>query len=299
MNFPRKQIKANARAALSAHYWPVVGILFVGSILSSVILLIAIVPMYVSLITEAITNPYGMYAGTSMPFSGATIATMIILLPIGFIIALLITAGMYNFSYRVYRGEQPEFGYLFAAFKNGRLGKVIGGTLLMMVFLWLWELVFILPGSIIGGILMATVNEAVGAIVMVIGMIGGYAIVFVKAYQYSMLQYLLVDRDDLTVMRCFDETKALTKGYKWQLFVLDLSFIGWSLLAALTGGLLGIFYVNPYYYLAKAGSYDFLKRTHAPQQESIAFQSASYEAQYTENRVENRVEETNDNIFDE
>ena len=57
--FPRKEIKANARAALSAHYWPVVGILFLGAFLASILCLIGVVPMYVSMFRAAMRGMYG------------------------------------------------------------------------------------------------------------------------------------------------------------------------------------------------------------------------------------------------
>ena len=53
--------------------------------------------------------------------------------------------------------------------------------------------------------------------------------------------------------------KRLTDGQKWQMFVLDLSFIGWGILGTLTFGLLGIFFVSPYSYLTKAGLYRRLR----------------------------------------
>ena len=38
----------------------------------------------------------------------------------------------------------------------------------------------------------------------------------------------------------------MMNGHKWNAFVLDLSFLGWIILSALTMGILHIFYVGPY-----------------------------------------------------
>ena len=38
----------------------------------------------------------------------------------------------------------------------------------------------------------------------------------------------------------------MMKGHKWECFVADLSFLGWSLLNLFTLGLSGIFYSNGY-----------------------------------------------------
>ena len=44
----------------------------------------------------------------------------------------------------------------------------------------------------------------------------------------------------------FALNKKMMTGYKWEAFVLNLSFIGWVMLSLLTCGLLAIFYVEPY-----------------------------------------------------
>ena len=54
-------------------------------------------------------------------------------------------------------------------------------------------------------------------------------------------------------------SKAQTAGFKGTLFVLDLSFLGWNILSAITLGIVGVFYVNPYYYATRAEIYRFLR----------------------------------------
>ena len=43
----------------------------------------------------------------------------------------------------------------------------------------------------------------------------------------------------------FQISKRMMDGQKMETFILDLSFIGWILLSAITCGIVGIFYVNP------------------------------------------------------
>lgn len=50
------------------------------------------------------------------------------------------------------------------------------------------------------------------------------------------------------------------QGHKWNAFVLDLSFVGWNILNALTFGILGVFYVQPYQLLTNAALYNTLKK---------------------------------------
>ena len=42
-------------------------------------------------------------------------------------------------------------------------------------------------------------------------------------------------------------SKRMMMGQKWEVFMLDLSFLGWRLLEAITFGIVGVFYVEPYY----------------------------------------------------
>ena len=51
----------------------------------------------------------------------------------------------------------------------------------------------------------------------------------------------------------------MMKGHKWELFVLQLSFIGWGILSLLTLGILGVFYVDPYRHATLAAYYENLK----------------------------------------
>ena len=55
------------------------------------------------------------------------------------------------------------------------------------------------------------------------------------------------------------KSREMMKGYKWQTFVLDLSFIGWGILSVITCGLVGLLYTNPYIYQTKAELYEFIK----------------------------------------
>ncbi len=101
------------------------------------------------------------------------------------------------------------------------------GTLLVMLYTWLWSLLFVIPGII-------------------------------KGYSYAMTGYILIDRPELTATQSIDESKKMMDGHKMELFILDLSFIGWYLLGTLTCGLL-FFWISPYQMTARAAFYEELK----------------------------------------
>ena len=54
-------------------------------------------------------------------------------------------------------------------------------------------------------------------------------------------------------------SKDMMRGQKWEAFVLDLSFLGWNILAVFTFGILNVFYVAPYQNLTNAALYEELK----------------------------------------
>ena len=81
----------------------------------------------------------------------------------------------------------------------------------------------------------------------------------VKSYEYQMIPYLLAENPQMTKEQAFAESKRMMTGQKWRAFVLDLSFIGWNILSALTLGILGIFYVQPYMDATHAALYEALR----------------------------------------
>ena len=61
----------------------------------------------------------------------------------------------------------------------------------------------------------------------------------------SQSYYILVENPDKSIIDCLKESNTIMKGYKWNLFCLYFSFIGWSLLALLTCGI-GTLWLIPY-----------------------------------------------------
>lgn len=97
---------------------------------------------------------------------------------------------------------------------------------------------------------------------LVCTIIGGI-IAFNRQIAYSLAEYIMFDhikKDDYTgSMECIGESVALIKGYKWQLFKLQLSFLGWFLLTILSFGILS-FYVVPYFTMSNLCFYEMLRK---------------------------------------
>ena len=113
------------------------------------------------------------------------------------LVALVLNAGYYCYCFGILRREEMPYESLFDAFPFA--GKVILLSIVEGVFIFLWSMLFVIPGII-------------------------------AAYRYSFAMLNLCENPELGVMEALNLSKRQTFGYKWQLFVLQLSFIGWSLL---------------------------------------------------------------------
>lgn len=124
-----------------------------------------------------------------------------------------ITVGFYSFLMRIVRNEESSLGNCFEGFENFGRSFVLG--FLTILFIGLWTLLFVIPGII-------------------------------AAYRYALAPMLLRDRPELSPMECIRESKRLMTGNKAGLFTLNISFIGWAILAAAAVSIIMIVILNDY-----------------------------------------------------
>lgn len=117
---------------------------------------------------------------------------------------------------------------LFNGFLNDIGSRIVLG-IMQSLFIFLWSLLFVIPG-------------------------------IVKAYGYSMAYFISVDHPEMDWRACLSESERLMTGKKMKLFLLDLSFIGWIILGALAFGI-GTLWVIPYQSTARACFYEDVKNT--------------------------------------
>ena len=113
-------------------------------------------------------------------------------------------------------------------FDNGFLRKM-GGMLWMDLQIFLWSLLFIIPGVI-------------------------------KNYSFALTPYILADCPNVPAMEASRLSERMMRGHRLDYFVMELSFLGWILLSAFTFGILYVLYAGPYMELTKAGVYNELKQ---------------------------------------
>jgi uncharacterized membrane protein len=80
----------------------------------------------------------------------------------------------------------------------------------------------------------------------------------IKAYSYAMSEYIYNDNEELNYTQAITESRQLMNGHKLELFILDLSFVGWYILGIFTLGILWL-WVAPYHFQSRYNFYLELK----------------------------------------
>lgn len=127
------------------------------------------------------------------------------------------------------KGVRPAPENLFGAFNQTYYWKSIGVLLLTALYTILWSLLLIVPGII-------------------------------KSYAYRQAPYILYDNPSLTTDEAIEQSMKMMRGHKLDLFLMDLGFWAWSLLAGIFTLGIAMLWVTPYYYTVYAKFYMELKR---------------------------------------
>jgi uncharacterized membrane protein len=122
------------------------------------------------------------------------------------------------------KDTQPKIEDLLVGFKDNNFGRTLEAYLRYIVFIFLWALLFVIPGVI-------------------------------KMLSYSQMFFILAENKGMSAGEAQKKSMALMDGHKMDLFVLYLSFIPWILLVMITFGI-AIVYVGPYMELTLAAFYD-------------------------------------------
>lgn len=122
-------------------------------------------------------------------------------------------------------GVKPAIGDLFSCLDQ--IWASFKVTILTALFTSLWSMLFVIPGII-------------------------------KSISYSMAMYILAENPNLPALEAINRSKAMMEGHKMEMFVLQLSFIGWHLLGGITFGIAYI-WILPYMNATMANFYNKVK----------------------------------------
>lgn len=139
----------------------------------------------------------------------------------------VLSMGSMTWYHKAINEQGLGVGRIFDGFTSNYMSNV-AALALKTLFIGLWSLLFVIPG-------------------------------IVKTYAYFGVEYIKAECPDMPASKTLDLSNRMTNGHKMDLFLLDLSFIGWFLLAGITCYILGVVYVFPYYNAAKAFAYEEIK----------------------------------------
>lgn len=137
------------------------------------------------------------------------------------------------FFLRYKRRQVAETELIFYGFRY--FGKALGTFLLICVFTAAWVVLAYLPGSILGSIIIVMMPNggglAIGVMVIMLALAGAAALGTIKALQYSLAYFIMADHPDIGPLESIRISKFLMFGNRGKFFLLNLSFIGWYILA--------------------------------------------------------------------
>lgn len=160
---------------------------------------------------------YALTRGTAAAAPMFTFASVLVNL-----VTTVLYAGYFSYCMGIRRRQEMPISALLDGL--GIVGKVIWCDILISIKVFLWSMLLFIPG-------------------------------IVAAYRYRFAMYNLLSDPALSASQAIALSCRQTDGMKLDLFVLDLSFIGWQLLTSLSFGILGI-WTLPYITLSDLGYFE-------------------------------------------
>ncbi len=174
---------------------------------------------------EALSDKWGLAIGTIVVYW--IIVGGINAIPgIGSIASLILSGpfaiGLAIFSLNLSRRQEAKLEQIFDGFQN--FGNAVGAYILMVLIVFLWTLLFIVPGII-------------------------------AAISYSQVFFIISEDKDIGPMDALKKSREMMDGYKMKYFLMSLTFFGWGILCLFTLGI-GFLWLGPYAQVSYANFYD-------------------------------------------
>jgi len=185
--------------------------------------------MDVTNLNEVISFFSHLFREFSFPLALSGLCSLVL-----FVIGSAVGLGRREYFLNLCAEEERGFGDLFSRFPI--LLKALGLQLYMALFIFLWSLLFFIPG-------------------------------IVAAYRYALAPYLMAQNPEMGIREAVRRSKTLMKGHKGRLFSLQFSFLGWAFLSCLSLGI-GFIWLIPYIHGAETAFYMDLSGQRIPVRQS-------------------------------
>lgn len=162
--------------------------------------------------------------------------------------------------------EVKAFDFLKLGFSNfGRSWGVAFQTFLKMVLpaiSVIFSYILVLFSISMGIMVVPYASSSVSCISIVILVIGSILLIssiiwaVTKSYYYQLAYLISIENEDMIPADAVSESEKLMSGKRASLFCLQLSFIGWAILTAITFGI-GLLWLVPYVQFATIAFYKY------------------------------------------
>lgn len=210
-------------------------------------------------LAEKLLSGVSEFFAAKWPFMALTAAITMLLSPV-------LTMGFEHTLLKTLRRE--EITYLTGLARLPIFFKAIGLNLMIFLRIFLW----LLPGwalSMLGAVLTVYL-PTLGTLVMVAAMVVMFALMLRAMYSYRLATFVMADDPQTGINAAIRRSKEIMRGRRMELFSLEVSFVGWSMLVSfaqtmllgMLGNVLGLalgmfasFLLQLYMYMASAAFY--------------------------------------------
>ena len=279
MGYNRPEAKALAKQAMRTTYPHPMLVTLVYLLLTSVL---------TSLVSSLVTDPfttfyycvwdgvYGVEDLIRVLLTPRNVASFLVIQLLITVYQWIMSFGYTSYVLRMARNEQPNCWNLLDGFRT--IGRAFLVYLLIYIFTTLWSLLFLVPAFIV--MLVSALGGPMLMFLALLLVIAAAILSVIVTYRYRLAVYFLLDNPEMGALAAITESKRAMMGWKGELFIQDLSFLGWWLLLSLAsllafslgsifglgvGGLLSFLTVkiaslwfSPYIWGTEANFYDWV-----------------------------------------
>lgn len=279
MGYNRPEAKSLAKQAMRTTYPHPMLVTLVYLLLTSVL---------TSLVSSLVTDPfttfyyyvwdgvYGVEDLIRVLLVPRTVAAFLVIQLLITVYQWIMSFGYTSYVLRMARNEQPNCWNLLDGFRT--IGRAFLVYLLIYIFTTLWSLLFLVPAFIV--MLVSALGGPMLMFLALLLVIAAAILSVIVTYRYRLAVYFLLDNPEMGALAAITESKRAMMGWKGELFIQDLSFLGWWLLLSLAsllafslgsifglgvGGLLSFLTVkiaslwfSPYIWGTEANFYDWV-----------------------------------------
>ncbi|NCB63489.1 MAG: DUF975 family protein [Clostridia bacterium] len=251
MYYDRREVKLAAKAVIRETnpkpIWITLAYLMMVSLVSFVVTMLFMAPYFIFIgeLTSGQMRSEGVLA-----FIGGLPLLLVFVTILLMLYTMVMQYGYCKYIINVKRRLPSGFHDLFSGFS--RVGRVLMLNLLIFVFTFLWSMLGMVGLMALIMIPLMLHSEVLSILCMIVGYIGFFIFLLNRTLRYALALLVMVDHPELTAREVLNESKAIMRGNLWNLFALQISFIGWDLLLfaisyamILPGLYLTGFYANP------------------------------------------------------